>query len=429
MGKYKHVLFDVDGTMVDSYDVVIQAMGAMFDRYVPGHNKTEADFAALFGVPGVDGLKLLGVPESKIPTMLSEWEDTIREHSAGYKLFPHVVDVLEFLQKMGIHIAEVTSRTRDCNLGGPLGKAIPEVLVPYIERAICAGDTKRGKPAPDPILLYLEQTGAARDEVLFVGDTLSDLEAAQAAGVDFALATWGYKGKTFPKCQHYLKSMLDLIAVVSEKPREYSLTSQLHSWAREINALAQAGLTYCKDNFDEERYQRLGDIAAQMASFYVDESEEVIRKEWLTSGYKTPQLDTRAAIFDDEGRILMVKEQRSQKWNVPGGWCDEDQTIMSNVVKEVREEAGMEVYPKRLIAVLDRSRHNTVDTLGGCLKAFVLCSCGSGDFEANSETSERRFFREDELEGVDLRTNTNTLEQLKMCFACYRAKEWTPIVE
>ena len=161
----------------------------------------------------------------------------------------------------------------------------------------------------------------------------------------------------------------------------------------------------------------------------VDEQAEVIRKQWLTDGYKTPQLDTRAAIFDDQGRILMVKEQRSQKWNVPGGWCDEDQTIMSNVVKEVREEAGMEVYPKRLIAILDRSKYNTVDTLGGCLKAFVLCSCGTESFESNSETSERRFFAEDELPVENLRTNTNSLEQLKMCFACYRAAEWTPIVE
>ena len=429
MGKYKHILFDVDGTLVDSYAVDVTSVAEMFDRHMPNHGKTEEDFASLFGIPGRDGLLKMGVAEEQIPELLQEWEATARTHCDLYKLFPSVLEVLDFLKKMGLQLAEITSRSRGCDMGGPFGKDVPEMLVPYIDRAICAGDTPRGKPAPDPILYYMEQTGAKREEILFVGDALTDLQAANAAGVDFALASWGYKGKTFPKCKHYLTNMWDLIAVCSEKEREYSLTAQLHSWARELNSLAQAGLTYCKDPFDHERYERLGDLAAQMAAYYVDEQAEVIRKQWLTDGYKTPQLDTRAAIFDDQGRILMVKEQRSQKWNVPGGWCDEDQTIMSNVVKEVREEAGMEVYPKRLIAILDRSKYNTVDTLGGCLKAFVLCSCGTESFEANCETSERRFFAEDELPVEELRTNTNTLEQLKMCFACYRAAEWTPIVE
>ena len=392
MGKYKHILFDVDGTLVDSYAVDVTSVAEMFDRHMPNHGKTEEDFASLFGIPGRDGLRKLGVAEEQIPELLQEWEATARTHCDLYKLFPSVLEVLDFLKKMGLQLAEITSRSRGCDMGGPFGKDVPEMLVPYIDRAVCAGDTPRGKPAPDPILYYMEQTGAKREEILFVGDALTDLQAANAAGVDFALASWGYKGKTFPKCKHYLTNMWDLIAVCSEKEREYSLTAQLHSWARELNSLAQAGLTYCKDPFDHERYERLGDLAAQMAAYYVDEQAEVIRKQWLTDGYKTPQLDTRAAIFDDQGRILMVKEQRSQKWNVPGGWCDEDQTIM-------------------------------------CLKAFVLCSCGTESFESNSETSERRFFAEDELPLENLRTNTNTLEQLKMCFACYRAAEWTPIVE
>lgn len=429
MGKYKHILFDIDGTLVDSYEVDYLAMTEMLQRHFPDHGKTREELLLMFGIPGKEALLSFGVSEAMIPELLAEWEETARQHSDRCKLFPHVLEVLAFLQNMGLHIGEITSRGRDCNLGGPLGKAIPEPLVPFIERAICAHDAPRNKPYPDPLWLYMQQTGVSREELLFVGDTITDLQAATAAGVDFALATWGYRGREFPKCQHYLCSMWDLLAVCSEKPREHSLPAQMHAWAREINALAQAGLAYCKDQFDAERYNRLGDLAAQMAAYYIDEREEVIRKNWLLTGYKTPQLDTRAAIFDSQGRILMVKEQRSQKWNVPGGWCDEDQTIMSNVVKEVREEAGMEVYPKRLVAILDRKRYNTIDSLNGCLKAFVLCSCGTEDFVPNSETSERRFFAEDEIPVNELRTNTNTLEQLKMCFACYRAPEWTPIVE
>lgn len=64
-------------------------------------------------------------------------------------------------------------------------------------------------------------------------------------------------------------------------------------------------------------------------------------------GYQTPKLDTRAAIFN-ENRILLVKE--NGKWSLPGGWIDYNESISSNTVKEVKEEAGLDVDPMRIIA-------------------------------------------------------------------------------
>ena len=125
MGKYKHILFDVDGTLVDSYAVDVTSVAEMFDRHMPNHGKTEEDFASLFGIPGRDGLRKLGVAEEQIPELLQEWEATARTHCDLYKLFPSVLEVLDFLKKMGLQLAEITSRSRGCDTGGPFSKDVP----------------------------------------------------------------------------------------------------------------------------------------------------------------------------------------------------------------------------------------------------------------------------------------------------------------
>lgn len=110
--------------------------------------------------------------------------------------------------------------------------------------------------------------------------------------------------------------------------------------ARELQALAQTGLMYCKDPFDRERYERIRAMAVDMLSTQVDAPAGQVSR-LLSAGYPTPKLDTRAAIFDEEGRILMTHEN-SGEWSLPGGWVDENQSIRSNAVKEVKEETGLD---------------------------------------------------------------------------------------
>ena len=129
-------------------------------------------------------------------------------------------------------------------------------------------------------------------------------------------------------------------------------------WAEELQSLAQAGLFYGKDVFDRERYQRIRDIAAEMLAERTALPLEKVKDLFCGDvGYQTPKIDTRAAIFEDD-RILLVRE-RDGRWALPGGWCDYDLSPAENVAKEAREEAGLEVVAKMLIAVQDRDRHNT----------------------------------------------------------------------
>ena len=128
-------------------------------------------------------------------------------------------------------------------------------------------------------------------------------------------------------------------------------------WAIELQALAQAGLEYGHDKFDLERYERIRDIAAEIMARHTDLPMDKVRDLFCNeSGYHTPKLETRAAIFQGE-KILLVQESDGL-WALPGGWADVDITVGENTVKEVREEAGLEVTADLVIALQDQHRHN-----------------------------------------------------------------------
>ena len=82
---------------------------------------------------------------------------------------------------------------------------------------------------------------------------------------------------------------------------------------------------------------------------------------------------------------MLVKEACGL-WSLPGGWVDANQTVASNVVEKAYEEAGHDVRPVRLLALLDRNINNTPPFLYNLFKAFVLCEVTGGEFKANHET-------------------------------------------
>lgn len=188
-------------------------------------------------------------------------------------------------------------------------------------------------------------------------------------------------------------------------------------WAVRLQSLAQAGLTYGKDVFDRERYTEIREIAAEMMADAADRPVEQIRDLFCgESGYQTPKLDTRAAIFRDD-RILLVRE-KDGRWSLPGGWVDVELSVAENTVKEVREEAGLTVTADRLIAVQDRARHNLPLYAYGVCKIFVYCTLIGGEFEENSETDGFDWFAENSLPA--LAEEKNNAEQIALCFAAHR---------
>ena len=192
-------------------------------------------------------------------------------------------------------------------------------------------------------------------------------------------------------------------------------------FAIRIQSIAQAGLLYGKDQYDKERYGELRKIAAEMISEKTDISVEKVYDLFCNeTGYQTPKVDTRAAVFMDD-KILLVHENNGT-WSLPGGWCDVDQSIASNTEKEVKEEAGFTVKAEKLIAVQDWRKHNVTNYAYGVVKAFVMCRYESGNFEKNIETTEIAFFGKDELPD-HLAVEKCTREQILMCFEAYENPE------
>ena len=165
-------------------------------------------------------------------------------------------------------------------------------------------------------------------------------------------------------------------------------------WAIELQSLAQAGLAYGKDSYDKERYIRIREISAEIISHMSDIPTDKVRNLFCNeSGYQTPKIDTRAAIFQN-GKILLVHENNGT-WSLPGGWCDVDQSVASNVRNYVY----------------------------GVIKIFVLCKSTGGSFAENIETTGIGYFNRDELP-ANLATEKTTAEQIQMCFDANYDNNW-----
>ena len=192
-------------------------------------------------------------------------------------------------------------------------------------------------------------------------------------------------------------------------------------WAKELQFIAQAGLTYTKDPFDKERFERVREIAAEIISLQgklpLAQVKDLFCNE---TGFQTPKLDTRAAIFKDD-KILLV-EENDGTWSLPGGWVDVMETVKSNTVKEVKEEAGLDVEAVRVIALHDRNLHNQPPYAYNVCKVFVLCEVKGGCFHPNIETIGSGYFGLDEL--PPLSVDKNSYQQIEMCFTARSDKNW-----
>ena len=193
-------------------------------------------------------------------------------------------------------------------------------------------------------------------------------------------------------------------------------------WAIEIQALAQNGLTYTKDVYDKERFERLREISAEMLAEKTDIPVDKVKDLFCNEkGYQTPKLDTRAAIFKD-GKILLVHENNGT-WALPGGWVDVLESVGSNTIKEVKEETGLDVRNQKIIAIQDRNQHNTSSYAYGICKVFVLCELLGGEFKENTETTEIKYFSLDEIP-QNLANEKTSMEQIEMCFRALHDSDW-----
>ncbi|MGF9699378.1 NUDIX hydrolase [Paenibacillus sp. MABNR03] len=185
-------------------------------------------------------------------------------------------------------------------------------------------------------------------------------------------------------------------------------------WAKQIQAIAQTGLTYGKDVYDIERYEELRRISIDILANYTSVNKEKISLTFASdSGYATPKVDIRGVVFK-ENKILLVREKIDGAWALPGGWSDIGLSPSEVAVKEIKEESGFDVAPVRLLAVLDKKFHDHPPEPYHIYKMFIQCEITGGKAETGVETSAVQFFERHDLPELSLERNTP--EQVKTMF-------------
>ena len=179
--------------------------------------------------------------------------------------------------------------------------------------------------------------------------------------------------------------------------------SDLLRWSEALSGIARTGLGFTKSLYEQERFEEVLKVAADIRVAAGHELEsEVLVEEWLKSvgegvpGYVTPKVAIGAVVGNDAGEILLVQRADSGVWLYPTGWADIGYSASEVAAKEVLEETGIEAEPVRLIAVLDGLRLGF--TRIPLYSLVFLCRAMGGELKGHPlETSDVGWFAQDNL--------------------------------
>lgn len=193
-------------------------------------------------------------------------------------------------------------------------------------------------------------------------------------------------------------------------------------WSRELQAIAQAGLTYAKDPFDAERYEAVRRMAAEMVATYTGTEVGRVHDLFVGEyGHPTPKVDVRGAVFRGD-TVLLVKERVDGGWTLPGGWADVNETPAEAVVREVYEESGYQTRVVKLLALYDRRKHEHPPHPWHIYKVFFQCELVGGAPATSIETDGVAFFHKDEI--PPLSVGRVTAAQLTRFFEHHENPDW-----
>ncbi len=189
---FRYLLFDLDGTLIDTTELILGCYRASVSKLVDDPPSDE-EILKGFGTPLPSQLwRLYPSLRGRIDELVAMWRQAQEDlHDRLIKPFPDTAGVLSELRRRGYPLGIVTSKERfaaerDMALYG---------LQLLVERVVYMDDTVNHKPHPEPVLKGLELMGARPEDALYVGDSLHDMKAGREAGVKVAAALWG----PFPK--------------------------------------------------------------------------------------------------------------------------------------------------------------------------------------------------------------------------------------
>lgn len=188
--KFTYILFDLDGTLVDTNELILQSFEHALGHYFPGQY-TRQDVLPYMGEPLVQQFSRFAEPELVMQLVEVYRKHNVENHDLLVTIFPQVKEVLTELKNSGHKLAVVTNKMR---LTAEMGLRLFE-LEPLIDVLVTIEDTVKHKPEPEPLLFALKKLGAVPESALMVGDSPYDIMAGQAAGTATCGVAWSLRGK------------------------------------------------------------------------------------------------------------------------------------------------------------------------------------------------------------------------------------------
>jgi pyrophosphatase PpaX len=210
--KYKTVLFDLDGTIIDTNELIITTFLHVLGKHFPDQFKRE-DIIPIMGEPLTLQMERFGGSDKRDFLVQAYREYNEEIHDEFVREIPHVRETLQALHDLGVTMGIVTTKARKtAEMGAKLCG-----LDSFMSTFIAFEDTDKHKPSPDPILLAMDRLQVDPATTLMVGDSQYDIQAAQNAGVHAAAVAWSVKGPDYLMTfdpTYMLRDMSELVRIV-----------------------------------------------------------------------------------------------------------------------------------------------------------------------------------------------------------------------
>jgi len=202
--KYKHYIFDIDGTLIDTaYAIICSLQEILKQNYHKEYSWGELQFC--LGITSEDTVKRLGLKVDEDFYLL--WNRKMEELLGTVKVFDGITEVLTKLKENSAKLGIITSENREeYHI-----YFLPYKIDGYFDYVVIADDTKNHKPHEEPIMKYREMAGITLKDMIYIGDSPYDMKCAKNAGIDCALALWNGKSPEGIEADYYLKSPYEIL--------------------------------------------------------------------------------------------------------------------------------------------------------------------------------------------------------------------------
>lgn len=207
---YTTVIFDIDGTLINTEEAVLGSLQKLLKQYY-GLEMDRKELRFALGIPGAESLRQLGIEYIELANR--QWNLFMEDYRHTIHVFEGIQQLLTDLREHSLVTGVVTSKTYQ----EFLDDFLPFGLVHDLTYAICADDTTRHKPHPEPMLKFLETAKTSAETSLYIGDTIYDYECARDAGVDFGLALWGCGQPEAIPAKYKFEHPRDILALLNRK--------------------------------------------------------------------------------------------------------------------------------------------------------------------------------------------------------------------